>query len=249
MNTFIVIAAVMAAVAAGAVAMPLLRDRQSRIQGAIAAVLIVGAAAGLYPLWSNWNWHAPAAAQGPGGPDVAAMVAKLEKRLSAQPNDVAGWLMLGRSYLALERLDDAIAAYDHARMLDPQSAEAVMGLGEAMSLRAGGEITPPAAQYFEQALALAPGNPMALLYAGFAAAARGDRALGGAEEPASAAAHHRNAGCADRGTRRGGARRGGDQYSRAQYGGAGDECVARGDEHERGGLKRGGGRCQYHSCT
>ena len=52
-----------------------------------------------------------------------------------------------------------------------------MGLGEAMSLRARGEITPPAAQLFEQALVLAPGNPKALLYGGFAAAVRGDRAL------------------------------------------------------------------------
>ena len=46
-----------------------------------------------------------------------------------------------------------------------------------MSLRAGGDITPQAAQLFEDALALEPGNPKALLYAGFAAAVRGDRAL------------------------------------------------------------------------
>jgi cytochrome c-type biogenesis protein CcmH len=52
-----------------------------------------------------------------------------------------------------------------------------MGLGEAKSLRAGGEITPEAAQLFEQALVSAPANPKALLYGGFAAAVRGDRAL------------------------------------------------------------------------
>jgi cytochrome c-type biogenesis protein CcmH len=43
-----------------------------------------------------------------------------------------------------------------------------------MSLRAGGNITPAAAQLFEQALTLAPANPKALLYGGFAAALRGD---------------------------------------------------------------------------
>jgi cytochrome c-type biogenesis protein CcmH len=105
------------------------------------------------------------------------MVVKLEKRLHDQPDDLSGWLMLGRSYLALDRFDDAILAYDHAHRLDGKSAEAAMGLGEAMSLRARGEITPPAAQLFEQALVLAPGNPKALLYGGFAAAVRGDRAL------------------------------------------------------------------------
>jgi cytochrome c-type biogenesis protein CcmH len=176
MNTFLVIAAFMAAIAACAVALPLLRDKQSRLIGAIAAVLVIGAAAGLYPLWSNWNWH-PAPSEAAAGPDVAAMVAQLEKRLQDQPNDLKGWMMLGRSYLTLNRLDEAIVAFDHAHQLDSKNADAAMGLGEAMSLRAGGEITPQAAQLFEQALALAPDNPKALLYAGFAAAVRGDRAL------------------------------------------------------------------------
>jgi cytochrome c-type biogenesis protein CcmH len=177
MNTFLVVAAVMAAIASGAVAYPLLRDKQSRVAGAVAAIIVIGASAALYPLWSNWNWHAPAESQAAAGPDVAAMVAKLEKHLQDTPGDLAGWLMLGRSYVALNRLDDAVVAYDRAHRLDAKSAEAAMGLGEAMSLRAGGEITPEASQLFEQALALAPGNAKALLYGGFAAAVRGDRPL------------------------------------------------------------------------
>jgi cytochrome c-type biogenesis protein CcmH len=175
MTTFVVVAAFMAALAAAAVAVPLCRDRHSRVLGAIAGLLVAGAAAGLYPLWSNWNWRAPAAAPA-AGPDVAAMVGKLEAHLRDDPNDLTGWLMLGRSYLALERLDDATLAYDHAHRLDAGNAEAALGLGEAMSLRAGGNITPAAAQLFEQALTLAPTNPKALLYSGFAAASRGDNA-------------------------------------------------------------------------
>ena len=173
MTLFVVVAALMAALAASAVVVPLLRHRQSRLVGAAAGVLILGAAAALYPLWSNWNWHE--SAQDPAaGPDVAAMVAKLETHLREDPNDVTGWVMLGRSYVALERMDDAIVAYDHAHRLDAGNAEAALGLGEAMSLRAGGNITPEAAKLFEQALSLEPGNPKALLYGGFAAAARGD---------------------------------------------------------------------------
>ena len=164
----------MAALAAAVVIVPLWRERQSRLVGVIAGVLVAAAAAGLYPLWSNWSWHSPEEAQ-PAGPDVGAMVAQLEAHLRDQPKDTTGWLMLGRSYLALERLDDAIRAYDHAHQLDPGNAEAALGLGEAMSLRAGGNITPAAAQLFETALELAPDNPKALLYGGFAAAERGDR--------------------------------------------------------------------------
>ena len=73
MHTFLAIAAVMAAIAAGAVAFPLLRDRQSRLLGALVALIVVGASAGLYPLWSNWNWHAPAQTEAAVGPEIAAM--------------------------------------------------------------------------------------------------------------------------------------------------------------------------------
>src|SRR3984893_1753768 len=173
MTLFVVVAALMAALAASAVAVPLWRHRQSRAVGAAPAVLIVAAAAALCPLWSTWHWH-ESAHNPAAGPDVAAMVAKLETHLREDPNDVTGWVMLGRSYVALERMDDAIVAYDHAHRLDAGNAEAALGLGEAMSLRAGGNITPEAAKLFEQALAVEPGNPKALLYGGFAAAARGD---------------------------------------------------------------------------
>jgi cytochrome c-type biogenesis protein CcmH len=176
MTTFLVVAAFMAPIAATAVAVPLLRDRNSRIVGAIAAVLVIGAAAGLYPLWSNWNWHAPAAAAAAPKPDILAMVAKLEQHMRDHPDDMQGWLMLGRSYVALNRSDDAVTAYDHAHRLG-KNADAALGLGEALSMRAGGDITPEAAQLFEEALTLSPDNPKALLYGGFAAAIRGDRTL------------------------------------------------------------------------
>jgi cytochrome c-type biogenesis protein CcmH len=177
MSAFIIIAALMAAIAAAVVALPLVRDKKSRLVGALAALLVAGAAAGLYPLWSNWDWHAPAQAQEIAAPEVAAMIAKLEQHLRDDPNDLAGWLMLGRSYTALQRLDDAVTAYDRAHQLAGNSVEADLGLGEALSLRAGGEITPPAGQLFEDAIRAEPNNPKALLYGGFAAAASGDRAL------------------------------------------------------------------------
>jgi cytochrome c-type biogenesis protein CcmH len=177
MSAFLIVAALMAAMAATIVAVPLLRDKKSRLIGGLAAFLVAGAAAGLYPLWSNWDWHAPVQAQSVPAPDVLAMVAKLEQHLRDDPNDVAGWLMLGRSYLALQRMDDAVNAYDRAHKLAGNNTEAALGLGEAISLRAGGQISPEASQLFEEALKLEPNNPKALLYGGFAAATRDDRAL------------------------------------------------------------------------
>lgn len=187
MTRFILAAAFMAALAAAAVAVPLLRSRGSRLTGALAAVLIAGAAAALYPMWSNWNWH-PAAGSA-AAPDVLAMVAKLDAHLRENPKDLEGWLMLGRSYVALERPEDAAAAYGHAHDLDPTNADAALGLGEAMSLKAGGNITPAAGELFEQALAVEPSNPRALLYGGFAAAVRGDYAAARARWTALKALH------------------------------------------------------------
>ena len=104
------------------------------------------------------------------------MVAKLERHMKEAPDDIKGWLLLGRSDLALERVDDAIDAYEHAHRLDPNNVEALLGLGEALSMRAGGNVTPPAGELFERAVTLEPDNPRALLYSGFGAATRGDRA-------------------------------------------------------------------------
>jgi cytochrome c-type biogenesis protein CcmH len=176
MTTFIFIAAVMAAIAATAVAFPLLRSRRSRLAGALAGVAVMAAAAGLYPLWSNWNWHAAAASKPAVSTQVLEMVAKLERHMKDAPDDLQGWLLLGRSDVALERADGAIDAYEHAHRLDPNNIDALLGLGEALSIRAGGNVTPPAGDLFERALALEPDNPRALLYSGFGAATRGDRA-------------------------------------------------------------------------
>jgi cytochrome c-type biogenesis protein CcmH len=175
MKTFLVIAVLMAAIAATAVAWPLLRNRRSRLAGAAAGIVVMAAAAGLYPLWSNWNWHEAPPASAMASPQVLAMVAELERKMEAQPDDIKGWLMLGRSDIALERIDGAVAAYERAHRLDASNVEALLGLGEGLSMRAGGDITPEAGELFERAVSLEPDNPKALLYSGFGAATRGDR--------------------------------------------------------------------------
>jgi cytochrome c-type biogenesis protein CcmH len=176
MKTFLVIAVFMAAIAATAVAWPLLRSRRSRLAGVAAGILVMAAAAGLYPLWSNWNWHQTPPASAMTNPQVLAMVAELEHKMQTRPDDLNGWLLLGRSDIALERVDGAVAAYERAHRLDANNVEALLGLGEALSMRAGGDITPDAGDLFEHAVSLEPDNPKALLYSGFGAATRGDRA-------------------------------------------------------------------------
>jgi len=47
-------------------------------------------------------------------PQVLAMVAQLEKRLSESPNDGDGWKRLGRAYMVMERYSEAVSAYTSA---------------------------------------------------------------------------------------------------------------------------------------
>ena len=53
-------------------------------------------------------------------PDVNKMLAQLEARLEAEPEMVEGWLMLGRSRLALGEGDKAVKALERALKLDSE---------------------------------------------------------------------------------------------------------------------------------
>jgi len=65
-------------------------------------------------------------------PDPREMVARLEARLKENPNDVQGQMMAGRSYMALDRIEDARKAYTKVLELDPRNHEAHYNLGVIM---------------------------------------------------------------------------------------------------------------------
>jgi len=122
-------------------------------------VLTVGLSAGLYH-----NIGHPGVPSGAGSsPDVDEMVASLEKRLQESPDDVDGWLMLGRSYQSMQQYDKAIAAIEKAVALEKgQNAQALVALGITLMESQHGEISDRAAKLFENALGLEPDNPNAL---------------------------------------------------------------------------------------
>ena len=65
-------------------------------------------------------------------PDPRDMVARLEARLKENPDDVQGQMMAGRSYMALNRVEEAKAAYETVLKLDPRNHEAHYNLGVIM---------------------------------------------------------------------------------------------------------------------
>lgn len=101
-------------------------------------------------------------------PDVAKMVAKLEQHLKENPKNIKGWLMLGRSYMYMQRFNDAREAYGKSLMLDKNNPETLTGYAEALAMMRQGDMRGEPIEYALKALKLDPGYPRALWLAGAA---------------------------------------------------------------------------------
>ncbi|MEK6279690.1 MAG: c-type cytochrome biogenesis protein CcmI [Acidobacteriota bacterium] len=101
--------------------------------------------------------------------DIEANVASLAKRMEQNPGDAAGWAMLGRSYLTLQKFNDASNAYARAASLTPDDADVLADYAFAMGMANGKSLLGQPAELIRKALALDPENPKALELAGSAA--------------------------------------------------------------------------------
>ena len=114
-------------------------------------------------------------------PGIEEMVAALDARLRQSPDDLAGWKMLGRSYLQLGNTPAAIAAYQRASEMEGgENGQTLADLGEAMLISEDPSLAAESAELFERAVEIAPDNQKVLFYAGMIAVQRGDKELGAA---------------------------------------------------------------------
>ncbi len=101
-------------------------------------------------------------------PDVGKMVAKLEQRLSEDPDNAEGWQMLARSYMYMQRLDDAAMAYGKALALDENNPQTLTDYAETLAMIRQGNMQGKPTEFVLQALELEPTYPKALWLAGAA---------------------------------------------------------------------------------
>ncbi len=104
-------------------------------------------------------------------PDPREMVARLEARLKDNPDDVQGQMMAGRSYMVLERMDDAKHAYEKVLKLDPRNHEAHYNLGVIMIEERkfdDPKIFETALKHFDRVLVDRPNEPGVNWYKGLA---------------------------------------------------------------------------------
>ncbi len=177
MITFLVLAAVCTVAVVLAVLRPLLRRNGAGAPALVAAaasagVLILGGAI-LYALWSNWSWRAVPAANAP-----QTMVAQLARRLESNPQDLDGWLLLGRSYIVLQEFPLAVRAYQRAdRLSGGKNPEALLGEAEGLALQDPSELEGRAGRLIERSLELDPNSGKALFFGATVAARRGNLPL------------------------------------------------------------------------
>lgn len=173
MTLFWIGAIVLLIASIAALVWPLARERTQRGVAVAVAIAVVVTSLLLYREWSNWDRTQAAEAA-----EQSAMVGRLARRLEKNPDDVEGWMMLGRSQLAIGQYPLAQRAFRRAdRLEEGRNPEALLGMAEAMVLQADGEVDERSGRLFEMALVLAPQSEKALFFAAVAAQKRGEMAL------------------------------------------------------------------------
>jgi cytochrome c-type biogenesis protein CcmH len=100
---------------------------------------------------------------------ILAMVDGLAARLKEHPEDANGWVLLARSYLALERFPAASDAYAHAVELIPDDANLLADYADVLAMTQNRTLAGKPATLVERALAIDPKNRKALALAATAA--------------------------------------------------------------------------------
>jgi len=171
-------------IAAGALAFvvwPLWRRSEPRgrlLLVAATVVLFLGIGAGTY-LAVGRPALAVRSLEGAGTRDLNGLIALLVKRVHTAPDDLRGWVFLGKAYLSAGDGEDSAKAFARAVALSEKAkrpdADLYSAYGEALA-HATGTVPPEAEAAFAKALALNPKDQAARYYLGMAFVAHGENA-------------------------------------------------------------------------
>jgi len=91
-------------------------------------------------------------------PSVTEMVSSLEQHMQENPDDLRGWLLLGRSYAALNQPDKTRLAFERAIQLAPDNHEVLLDYAESVARLQHEVLTGEPAQLIARALQLDPNS-------------------------------------------------------------------------------------------
>lgn len=171
MTVFLLIALSLAIAVGLMLLLPVLRRTNStptHWRTAVSGVMALAAAAvGLY-FWLG----TPQALQDPSSatmPSLEQATRNLAERLAREPDNLEGWILLGRSRMTMERPDAAVEAYREAHRLAPDNPTVLVELAEALAQSRGFRLQGEPTELIERALTLDPVHQRALWFGGLAA--------------------------------------------------------------------------------
>ena len=106
---------------------------------------------------------------------IASMVARVEARVKADPQDLKGWTTLGKSYGVLGRYQDSADAYGKAVAIDSRDVNLMINYANAVIKADNPQLYSQARDFFKQMLDNNPDNVDALFLSGLMARAAGDK--------------------------------------------------------------------------
>lgn len=107
-------------------------------------------------------------------PPMDELVRRLAAKMKENPDNLEGWIMLGRSYMAMKQYPEAMDAYEHAMKLDGENVNLLLAYGEAIGTVSGNNFTGKSAPLIEKAYKLEPENPNALWMSGILSYQKGE---------------------------------------------------------------------------
>jgi cytochrome c-type biogenesis protein CcmH len=153
------------------------QSRPGRVSALALAVAVPAVAVLVYAQLGNRAALDPLLATPPAqasAEDVEVLVQRLADRMKANPEDPAGWMLLGRAYAGLQRFDLSRDAYAQAIQRKAPDAQLLADYADVLAMTQGGKLAGEPEKLVLQALALEPDHLKALALAGSAAMERGD---------------------------------------------------------------------------
>jgi cytochrome c-type biogenesis protein CcmH len=96
--------------------------------------------------------------------EMVELVESLEKQLATDPNNLDGWLMLGRSAVSLGQFQRAIKAYEQALKLSPENLDALIDYAETLIFSNAGQVSSDALKSLQYAHTINAAHPKARYY-------------------------------------------------------------------------------------
>lgn len=103
----------------------------------------------------------PAGTQGQGAAPLEVLAEGLAARMEKNPDNLDGWIMLGRTYFAIKQPQKALDAMERAYKLAPEQPSVILAYAEAVAANSGNRLEGRPAELIRAVLSKEPGNPSA----------------------------------------------------------------------------------------